>query len=67
MRALKQHFKECQLTKQISGALSSENTLNVDICYVKIDISKNDTWTIYFNLAVVCIIIVKSKTGEDSF
>ena len=55
VRALKQHFSECQLTKQITGALSSENTLNVDICSVKIDISKNGTSKIYFDLAVVCI------------
>jgi len=60
------HFNECQLTKQISRVLSSEDSLNVDICDVKIDISNNGT-SKNFNLAGVSIIIVKSKTDEDSF
>ena len=47
----KQRFNECQLNKQIIGVLSSKKALNVDICYVKIVISKNDTFKIYFNLA----------------
>ena len=60
----KQRFNECQLNKQIIGVLSSEKALNVDICYVKIVISKNDTFKIYFNLAVVCILIVRAKTDD---
>ena len=62
----KQRFNECQLNKQLIGVLSSEKALNVDICDVKIVISKNDTFKIYFNLEIVCILTVKSKT-DDGF